>query len=146
MTDAPDSSGGGMTREQEMSALFANLIMQQSNMAMLLMGKVVNPETGKTLKDLPAAELFIDQLQMIEAKTKGNLSREEESLLQQTLMSVRLTYVETVEDETKAAQAAQSQASEKTSSESAQPSDASEAAPGPATIEDEARKKFTKKY
>lgn len=145
MTDAPDSSGGGLSREQEMSALFANLIMQQSNMAMLLMGKVVNPETGKTLKDLPAAELFIDQLQMIEAKTKGNLSREEESMLQQTLMSLRLTYVETVEDETKAARAAQSQVSEKTSSESSQPPEAS-GSPNPATTEDEARKKFTKKY
>lgn len=145
MTDAPDSSAGGLSREQEMSALFANLIMQQSNMAMLLMGKVVNPETGKTLKDLPAAELFIDQLQMIEAKTKGNLSREEESMLQQTLMSLRLTYVETVEDETKAARAAQSQVSEKPSSESAQPPEASES-PGAATTEDEARKKFTKKY
>src|SRR6266446_3753558 len=85
-------------REEMMSALFAHLIMQQSNMAMMLMGKVANPETGQVTKDMEAAKLFIDLLDMLEAKTKGNLSKEEAGLLKQTLMSLHLTFVEAIED------------------------------------------------
>ena len=58
-----------------MSALFAQLVIQQSNMAMLLMGKVPHPQTGETVRDVEAARLFIDQLEMLEAKTKGNLAK-----------------------------------------------------------------------
>src|SRR5436309_3777250 len=83
--------------QDEHSFLFAQLVLQQSNMAMMLMGKVAHPESGKVVQDVDAARLFIDQLEMLEAKTKGNLSKEEEHLLKQTLMSLRLNFVETVE-------------------------------------------------
>src|SRR5713226_632791 len=89
-TDAP-------SRQEELSFLFAQLVLQQSNMAMMLMGKVAHPESGKVVQDVDAARLFIDQLEMLEAKTKGNLSKEEEHLLKQTLMSLRLNLVETVD-------------------------------------------------
>ena len=75
-------------RDEQMSALFGHLVMQQANMAMMLLGKVAHPETGKTIKDLEAARLFIDQLEMLDAKTKGNLSKEESGLLKQSLMRV----------------------------------------------------------
>src|SRR5712671_3926510 len=80
--------------EEMHSALYAYLVMQQSNMAMMLLGKTPHPETGKTLLDLDSAKLFIDQLEMLEAKTKGNLNPEEASLLKQTLMRLRLAFVE----------------------------------------------------
>src|SRR2546423_9515640 len=83
--------------EEMTTALFAHLVMQQSNMAMMLLGKVAHPETGQIIKDLEAAKLFIDQLEMIEAKTKGNLSKDEANLLKQNLMSLRLAFVEAVE-------------------------------------------------
>src|SRR5258706_7552237 len=85
------------TPEQMMTALFAHLVMQQANMAMMLLGKVPHPETGQIIKDMEAAKLFIDQLEMLEAKTKGNLSKEEANLLKQNLMTLRLAYVEAVE-------------------------------------------------
>src|SRR5579859_1515099 len=84
-------------REEMHSALFAQLVMQQSNLAMMLLGKVAHPETGKAVKDLDAAQLFIDQLEMLEAKTKGNLTKEEAALLKQNLMTLRLNFVEAVE-------------------------------------------------
>src|SRR5213082_3206733 len=80
--------------EEMNSALFAYLVMQQSNMAMMLLGKTPHPESGETMKDLEAAKLFIDQLEMLEAKTKGNLTSEEANLLKQTLMTLRLSFVE----------------------------------------------------
>src|SRR6266704_1012278 len=86
-----------LSRQEELSFLFAQLVLQQSNMAMMLMGKVAHPESGKVVQDVDAARLFIDQLEMLENKTKGNLSKEEEHLLKQTLMSLRLNFVDTVE-------------------------------------------------
>src|SRR5215475_11661144 len=49
--------------EEIQSALFAQLVMQQSNMALMLLGKVAHPESGQTYKDVEAARLFIDQLE-----------------------------------------------------------------------------------
>src|SRR5215472_1920885 len=79
------------------SALFGHLVIQQSNMAMMMLGKVAHPETGEVVQNLDAAKLFIDQLEMLEEKTKGNLSKEESSLLKQSLMALRLAFVEAVE-------------------------------------------------
>jgi hypothetical protein len=132
-----------MNREEMLTALFAHLIGQQSNMAMMLMGKVAHPQSGETVKDMDAARLFIDQIEMLEAKTKGNLSKEEERLLKQTLMSLRLTFVESMEaSPTSTAQGQPSQAAPV-------PEGASAGAPTPATPSpgpEEHRTKFSKKY
>src|SRR5437870_12236727 len=86
-----------LSRQEELSFLFAQLVLQQSNMAMMFLGKVAHPESGKVVQDVEAARLFIDQLEMLEVKTKGNLSKDEETLLKQTLMTLRLNFVQTVE-------------------------------------------------
>ncbi len=95
------------TPEQMMTALFAHLVMQQANMAMMLLGKAPHPETGQIIKDIETAKLFIDQLEMLEAKTKGNLSKEEANLLKQNLMNLRLAFVEAVESPSSTQPAAQ---------------------------------------
>src|ERR1035441_7568652 len=79
------------------SALFAHMVMQQSSMAMMLLGKTAHPETGKIVRDLEGAKFFIDQLEMLEFKTKGNLNQEEAALLKQSLMSLRKAFVESVD-------------------------------------------------
>lgn len=77
-----------------MSALFAQLIMQHTNMALIFLGQTPHPQTGKPAVDLDHARFFIDQLEMIEVKTKGNLDKTEEGLLRQSLTHLRLAYVE----------------------------------------------------
>ncbi len=136
-TDLPSSN---VSREEMMSALFANLVVQQSNMAMMLLGKVAHPETGKPVKDLEAARLFIDHLEMLEAKTKGNLNKDESALLKQSLMSLRLAFVEAVETPAESQQ--------KPEEPRAQPTAETKAAgtEKPATPEEEHHKKFSKKY
>ena len=89
----PPQDLGPISREEMMSALFAQLVMQQSNMAMLLMGKVPHPQTGQTVRDIEASRLFIDQLEMLEAKTKGNLTSEEQAVLRDMLYALRMKYV-----------------------------------------------------
>jgi hypothetical protein len=56
-----------------MSAQFAGLVIQQTNLALMLLGKSPHPETQKTMLDLEGAKMFIDQLEMLEVKTQGNL-------------------------------------------------------------------------
>jgi len=128
-----------LSREDVTSMLFAEMVIQQTNMAMLFLGKVPHPQTGKTQQDLAAARLFIDQLEMLEVKTKGNLTKEEEALLKQSLSHLRLLYVE----------AANQPQQGKAEQGKTEPLNQAEAAPlgAPETeTEDEPRKRFTKKY
>ena len=92
-----DTGSADASPEEMTSALFAHLVMQQSSMAMMLLGKTPHPETGKTVRDLEAARLFIDLLEMLEAKTKGNLTQDQAALLKQSLMSLRMAFVEAVD-------------------------------------------------
>src|SRR5579862_9869701 len=98
----PDDAMGNSSREEIMAALFANMVIQQTNMAMMLMGKTPHPETGETMKDLESARMFIDQLEMLEVKTKGNLNKQEEGLLKQALAAVHMTFVEAIGEESPA--------------------------------------------
>lgn len=124
-----------LNRDQLLSVLFAEMVMQQTNMALIFLGKTPHPQTGKTVHDLNAARLFIDQLEMLESKTKGNLSAEEESLLKRSLGHLRLTYVEIANQKTQESP----KSTESPRNEDAQGSEAGAA-------EDEPRKRFTKKY
>jgi hypothetical protein len=148
MSDQQVSEPGAanMTREEMMSALFAQMVIQQSNMAMMLLGKVPHPHTGKTERDLEAAQFFIGQLEMLEVKTKGNLSKEEEQLLKHSLMALRMAFVETVEAPDSNTQAPASAAVAPST-----PSAPAAESPAPATAEaeatdDQSKKKFSKKY
>lgn len=127
-----------MTREQRLSAVFATMVMQLTNMAAMFMGNAPNPETNQPMLDLDTAQVFIDQLEMIEVKTKGNLSQEEQQILKQGLTLVRMAFVEAVE------------AAEKKTPPAARPAPTPAPTPAPApageTAESESRKKFTKKY
>ena len=142
MNDAPSSQtdATSFSREEMHSALFAQLVLQQTNLALVFLGKTPNPETGETTRDLDSARLFIDQLEMLEAKTKGNLSREEGRLLQQSLMTLRMSFVEAVEvptaTSTKEAKARPAAAEDKSA-----PGE-----PAGAAAEGESRKRFSKKY
>ena len=117
-------------RSPEMlAAAFAQMVMQQTNMALMLLGQIANPSTGETMRDLPAAQYFIDQLEMIEAKTKGNLSPQESALLKQSLMSLRMAFVEAVNEP-----------------EAASATPAPEKKAEAPTAGEESAKKFSKKY
>lgn len=151
MTESTSASNPapGARPAEEHSTLFAHLVFQQSNMAMMLMGKVPNPQSGETMSDLESARFFIDTLEMLEAKTKGNLSKEESGFLSQTLMTLRLAYVEAIsEAERKGTEPqGQGQAQTETAGQvaAAPGADAAGAATSP-DEDEEHRKKFSKKY
>jgi hypothetical protein len=141
----PEDNPATAHKDEMMSALFAHMVMQQSNLAMMLMGKVAHPQTGETTQDLEAAKLFIDQLEMLESKTSGNLTDEETRLLKQTLMKLRMTFVELVEASPPPPAPSQTTAPAASSTAGGAEGKSPLAGAG-AEEEDEHRKKFSKKY
>ena len=91
-----------MTEEQEQryQAQFLGFITALATSAMQQMGKLMDPFTGKVERNLEAARGTIDILEMLQTKTKGNLSKQEQDVLQNWLTNLRLNYI----DEVKAAQ------------------------------------------
>lgn len=82
-------------------ALFVQLILQFQTSAMIGLGKLPNPITQKIEKDLDAAKLSIDMIDMIKEKTKGNLTEDEERLIIQISRDLKLNYVDELEKERK---------------------------------------------
>ena len=85
------------TKEEMNKVLFVNLVMMFSATAMQQLGKLVNPITKKVELDLEGAQTSIDLLTMLSDKTKGNLDKEEERMLKDTLSALQMNYVETAE-------------------------------------------------
>jgi len=102
MNNSPDAKSSEqhapLSREDMMSALFAHMVTQQANLAMMLMGKVAHPESGKAIRDLEAAQLFIDQLEMLQQKTKGNLTIEEQRALDNSITELRFRFVQAIDE------------------------------------------------
>jgi hypothetical protein len=73
---------------------FVNLISALAASAMQQLGKLVNPVSGKTEVNLAGAKSSIDLLEMLQAKTKGNLNKDEAKLLQSTLSNLQLNYID----------------------------------------------------
>jgi hypothetical protein len=141
-SQSTESNPSGVSREEMLSALFAQMVIQQANMAMMLLGKVPHPRTGEVARDIEGARMFIDQLEMLEAKTKGNLSKEEEDILKQSLMALRLGFVEAVDAP---AAAKPSPGAPQSAPAPAAESEERQTFSAPAADE-ESKKKFSKKY
>ena len=81
--------------------LFMQLVIQNQQIAMMAMGKIKNPVTDKIERNLEHAKIYIDSLDMLAAKTKGNLSEYEEKFLTETLKELKLNYVDEVDKDKK---------------------------------------------
>jgi len=93
--------------------------------------------------------MFIDQLAMIQEKTRGNLTNEESTVLRNALSNLQMAYVDVAREAPKGTAQAQpeqpaapSKPAEQTSTSTPEPS-----APISSTeSETESKKKFTKSY
>ena len=72
---------------------FATFIASLNASALLQLGAIEDPTTGTKNKNLPMAKQTIDILSMMQEKTAGNLTQEEENLLKNILYDLRLMYV-----------------------------------------------------
>ena len=83
-----------MDAQEKNQALFMNVVMMFHALAWQQLGKIRNPVTDKVERNLDGARNFIDTLDMLREKTKGNLSEDEERFLNEILKELRLNYVE----------------------------------------------------
>ncbi|MBI3323113.1 MAG: DUF1844 domain-containing protein [Candidatus Omnitrophica bacterium] len=87
---APSGAGRGeKAPETDFGFFLSSLSMQ----AMVALGEIPHPSTNLAAENLEQARYFIDLLGMLQEKTKGNLSQEEESLLEGVLYELRMKYV-----------------------------------------------------
>lgn len=84
--DEPDPSEGAID--------FGGFVVSLGTSCMISLGKHPNPETGRTITDLPAATEVIEILEMLERKTRGNLDHKERQLLETLLRDLRRAYDE----------------------------------------------------
>jgi hypothetical protein len=83
-----------MNTEEKQTFLFTQLVAMFHVAAMQQMGKLKNPITDSIDRNLDAAQGSIDLLDMLQAKTRGNLNPEEERLLRSALQDLKLNYVD----------------------------------------------------
>ncbi len=72
---------------------FATFIFSLNTSALMHLGVLEDPVSGKKVKNLAMGKQTIDILSMMEKKTKGNLSKEEESMLKNILYDLKIIYV-----------------------------------------------------
>src|SRR3989441_12890526 len=82
------------TNSGELAQRFIEFIVMQAQNAALFLGQIPNPQTGKGEVNLELAKMFIDQLGMIQEKTRGNLTHEEPAVLRNTLSNLQIAFVE----------------------------------------------------
>src|ERR1700676_4154767 len=82
------------TQSGELSQRFIEFVMMHAQNARLFSGQIPNPKTGQGEVNLELAKMFIDQLAMVQEKTRGNLTNEEATVLRNTLSNLQMAYVE----------------------------------------------------
>jgi hypothetical protein len=85
---------------EDLDMPFLQLVLSLQAGAMQHLGKIVSPATGKVERDLAMAQGTINLLEMLERKTRGNLTKDEADLLQHVLYELRLNYVDEQSKET----------------------------------------------
>jgi len=137
------------TQSGELSQRFVEFVMMHAQNAALFLGQIPNPKTGQGEVNLELAKMFIDQLAMIQEKTRGNLTGEEATVLRNALSNLQMAYVEVAQQAGKGgAQPAAPSVDEPKPEASIAEAPASSEPPPPPTVPDESesKKKFTKSY
>lgn len=136
----------------ELSQRFVEFVMMHAQNAALFLGQIPNPKTGQGEVNLELAKLFIDQLAMIQEKTRGNLTNEEATVLRNAISNLQMAYVEVAEHVSKGGAPPPPTAEREQPTEPPTTSPAEEKPPStgpistPPSSESESKKKFTKSY
>ena|ERR671919_392644 len=135
------------TLSGELSQRFIEFVMMHAQNAALFLGQIPNPKTGEGEVNLELAKMFIDQLAMIQEKTRGNLTSEESTVLRNALSNLQMVYVEVAREAPKGAAQPEQPAPTPKPEEQAPTTKPEPSAPINSTeSETESKKKFTKSY
>lgn len=87
-------NGDNLSEDEQQQLLFMMLVQQHQQIAMMGMGKVENPNTGETQRELKSAKFAIDTLLMLKDYTEGNLPEKLKNYLTETLNNLRVNYAD----------------------------------------------------
>ena len=76
---------------------FSSFLLSLSSSTLLHLGEIADPQSGEKKKDLALAKQSIDIIVLLKDKTKGNLTQEEEKLLDHLLYDLRMRFVKASE-------------------------------------------------
>jgi len=137
------------TQSGELSQRFIEFVVMHAQNAALFLGQIPNPKTGQGEVNLDLARMFIDQLAMIQEKTRGNLTSEESKVLSNALSNLQMAYVEIAKEQPKGAAQPETPEAAPPQESAEEPSATKSDPSAPVTSaepETESRKKFTKSY
>lgn len=93
--EAPANEAAGDDLDMNLPpASFEMLISSLATQAAVALGQMPNPMTGQNELELPLAKHVIDTLAVLEEKTKGNLTDDEDRLLEAMLHQLRMAFIE----------------------------------------------------
>jgi len=133
----------------EMTQRFIEFVMMQAQNAAFVLGQIPHPQTGKADVNLDMAQLLIDQLVMIQEKTKGNLNSDESRILAQTVSNLQMLFVEAAQEKSSTAaetRPIEPQKAEPPKADSRQPGQAAPGQAAPEQTDADGKKKFVKSY
>jgi hypothetical protein len=90
--DPPESPAGELPKID-----FSTFTLSLATSALFHMGMTEGPEGSKGEANLSLARQTIDTLELLQDKTRGNLSEEEDKLLQTVLYEIRMVFVSSSE-------------------------------------------------
>ena len=93
--DAP-GHGGAAADAADAPVSFSTFVLGLSTQALLDLGEIESPLSGKVERNLPAAKHVIDILGILRDKTRNNLEQAEEAMLDSILYDLRMRYVDLV--------------------------------------------------
>ncbi len=89
-----DQGDDGQKRNYSLPKIdFSTFVLSINSSALVQLGLIEDPGGGQKTKNLPLAKQTIDILAMLEEKTRGNLTGDEENILKNLLYELRLLYV-----------------------------------------------------
>lgn len=80
-------------KQTESGMLFFDLLILMRELVRAQLGFVADPRTGETTKNIASARHLIDMIEVVEKKTAGNLTAQEEQVLKNLLTELRLACV-----------------------------------------------------
>jgi len=99
--DKDKDEGKDKDKEKGTGALpevnFSSFLLSLSSSSLLHLGEIADPQSGTKKKDLALAKQSIDIINLLKDKTKGNLTQEEEKLLEHLLYDLRMRFVKASE-------------------------------------------------
>ena len=99
--DAKDDKKDAKDDKKLFEALFHQMVFSLNEATMMNLGKIVNPASGNTERNLLQAQNSLDLLRMLKDKTRNNLNEHESQLIDQAIMGLQVNYAYEVDREPK---------------------------------------------